>query len=63
MSQEANEKLLSKTEAAERLSISVRSLHAWISRGDLASVRIGGRVLIRPEDLRSFIAARVVVAR
>jgi excisionase family DNA binding protein len=63
MSQEANQKLMSKTEAAEFLSISVRSLHDLISRGALASVRIGGRVLIRPEDLSAFIAARLVVAK
>ena len=63
MLQVPDQKLMSKAEAAEFLNLSVRSLHDLISRGALASVRIGGRVLIRPEDLRSFVAARRVVAK
>ena len=54
--------LLSKAQAAEYLGISARSTHDLIQRGELRAVRIGGRVLIRPEDLAAFVAARVAVA-
>jgi hypothetical protein len=48
-------------EAARLVSISPRALWAaTCPRGDLPCVRLGGRVLYRPEDLRAWIASRVV---
>jgi len=46
-------------QAAERLGVSRQTVRRLISTGDLPSVRIGSRVLIRPGDIAAFIDARV----
>lgn len=46
---------LSTQEAADRIGISERSLRALIYRGELRSVKAGGRVLIAVRDLQAFI--------
>lgn len=46
--------LYDRKSAAEQLSISVRSLDYLIGRQDIPTRRIGGRVLIRHEDLKAF---------
>jgi excisionase family DNA binding protein len=46
--------LLSREEAAEALSISVRSLDYLIAEKKLPTRRIGSRVLIPAADLRRF---------
>jgi excisionase family DNA binding protein len=51
--------LLDRTDAAKALSISVTGLDRLIRRRELAVVRLGGRVLVRPEDLSAFVSARV----
>jgi excisionase family DNA binding protein len=43
--------LLSVTEAARRLSVSVRFIRALAARGHLHMVRLGGRTLITPGEL------------
>ena len=48
-------RLLDVTGAAQRLSISERQLWAMAHRGDLASVRIGRRLLFDPRDIALFI--------
>jgi excisionase family DNA binding protein len=49
------EKLLySRRDAAEALSISIRSVDYLIERGDLPTKRIGKKVLIPAADLRRF---------
>jgi excisionase family DNA binding protein len=45
------ERLLNKKDAAARLGVSVRSIERLLARGVLASVKVGGRVLIRLSDL------------
>jgi excisionase family DNA binding protein len=46
-------------ETAQVLSISDRLVRRWIASGELPSVRLGGRRLVRHDDLEEFIAARV----
>jgi excisionase family DNA binding protein len=47
--------LLTLPEAAELLNVSTRTVRRQIDDGLLPTVRIGGAVRIRPDDLRSFI--------
>lgn len=56
-----NEKTIAKLaysipEAAQVIGISPRKFHDLLSGGYLASVRIGGRRLIRHADLAHFVA-------
>jgi len=51
------EPLLSLVETREVLGVSRMTLWRIVDRGDLPVVRIGGRPLFDPEDLRAFIAA------
>jgi len=44
--------------AAEQCSLSERSIHAAIKRGDLKVMRVGRRVLITPTDLNDFLNGR-----
>jgi excisionase family DNA binding protein len=48
-------KLLKRSEAAEELSVSIRTLDLLVSTGELKAVRIGRVVRIRPADLESFV--------
>jgi len=50
--------LLTREEAAERLSISVRTLDDMAEAGEIQPVRIRGRVLYAPETLDAYIRAR-----
>ena len=45
------EPMLSRREAASRLGVSIRTLDRLTSEGLLASVKLGGRRLYRPETL------------
>jgi len=51
--------LLSLGQAAERLSITTRYLHTLLRRGELPTVRIGKRRLIRVRDLDAFVDRHV----
>ena len=43
---------VSMTEAARRLGVTTRTIHNYISRGDLPAYRLGTKILrFRPEDL------------
>jgi excisionase family DNA binding protein len=55
--------LLSVAEAAERLNISVFTLRGWISQRRVRFVRLGRRVMMRPEDLETLINGSVVEPR
>lgn len=44
--------------AAEQCSLSERSIHAAIKRGDLAVMRVGRRVLITPAALEDYLNGR-----
>lgn len=55
-------KLLTKKEAAERLSVSMRTLEGLISRGALPAYRVGAALVrISEDDLDRYLAARRVV--
>ena len=41
---------------AERLGLSRRTIHRILARGELPSIRIGGRRLVRLSDLRRWLA-------
>ncbi|MBA3476296.1 MAG: helix-turn-helix domain-containing protein [Actinobacteria bacterium] len=43
--------------AVEESSVSQATLNRWIERGDLAVVKVGGRILIDTADLRAFLDA------
>ncbi len=47
--------LLTRTEAAELLKVSPRTLHRLSNAGTLPIVRIGRQVRIHPDDLARFI--------
>jgi excisionase family DNA binding protein len=51
------DKLLSLEEAAQRLGVSVWTVYRLTGRGRLASVRLGRRRLVSPQDLEDFIHA------
>jgi excisionase family DNA binding protein len=52
-------RLLSLDQAAERLSITPRYLQMIVAHGDLPTVRIGRRRLVRVADLDAFVKARM----
>jgi excisionase family DNA binding protein len=54
-------KLMTKREVAERLSISTRTLDRIRSMGEIKAVRVGGQVRFRPEDVEKFIS-RILLA-
>ena len=55
-------KLLTKKEAADRLSVSMRTLEGLISRGALPAYRVGAALVrISEDDLDRYLAARLVV--
>ena len=49
---------LSARDAARALGICRRTLHTLTQEGDLPVVRVGRRLLYRPESLRAWLAAR-----
>lgn len=53
-------KLLTPEHAAEILGISEGTLNVWRSTGryDLPFVKVGSKVLYRPEDIQAFIERR-----
>ena len=57
-SPEGPDALLTREEAAERLSISTRTLDDMADRGEIQPVRIRGRVLYAPDTLEAYIRRR-----
>lgn len=53
------EKLLRCMDVAHILNISRSKAYLLVQSGEIASVRFGGSVRIRPSDLRAFISSRV----
>jgi excisionase family DNA binding protein len=51
--------LLTVPEAAAELRVGKRTVERLTSRGDLEVVRIGGRVLIRPEAITAYVNSRI----
>ena len=49
--------LLTKTEVADYLRVSVRSVERFIESGDLAAHGIGGKTRIHPDDLAAYLRA------
>ncbi len=47
---------MSIDEVAQVLRISERGVYRLMSRGEITSVKVGGRTLLEPEELRRFIA-------
>jgi excisionase family DNA binding protein len=50
------EPLLSVPQAAKILGISQSTLRNWMQRKKIARVKVGGRVMFRPDTIREFIA-------
>ena len=53
---QALEPLLSVQQTAGILGISHNTLRNWIQRKKIARVKVGGRVMFRPDTIREFIA-------
>ena len=54
-------KLLTKKEAADRLSVSIRTLEGLISRGALPAYRVGSTLIrISEDDIDRYLASRLV---
>jgi excisionase family DNA binding protein len=51
------EALLDVRRAAQLLGISVKTLRDWIQARRIEYVKVGTRVMIRPETIRQFVAA------
>jgi len=51
----SNRLVLSKSEAAERLGISVRSIERLVAGGRLPQVQVGGLARVRVSDLEAFV--------
>ncbi len=51
------EKLLSVTDAAQRLGISRHTLNGWVSKRKVPFVKLGRRTLFNPADLSRIIKA------
>ena len=49
---------LTTKEVAERCGVKISTVHAWISRGEINSVRIGRRRFIQEEDIYNLYAKR-----
>ena len=49
--------------AAEKCGLSERTIHTAIKQGMLEAVRVGRRVLITPEALRSFLQGRSAASK
>ena len=56
MSGELRKMLYDLQAAARELSVSVPTLRRWVSGGQIESVRLGRRVLIRREALETFVS-------
>jgi excisionase family DNA binding protein len=48
--------LLTKSEAAERLGVSVRSIERLVASGQLPQVQLGGLARFRASDLEAFVS-------
>ena len=55
--------LLNVREGAKELRLSIHTIRAWIYAKRIPHVRLGRRVLLRREDLESFVNKNVVEAR
>jgi len=54
-----NGHLLNIDEAAERLNISAHTVRALVRQRKITLVRLGTRILFRPEDLEDFIKSNL----
>lgn len=54
--------LLSLKETAKELNISIHTLRAWVYQRKIPFVRLGRRILVRREDLESFVNANIINA-
>ena len=53
------EPLLDVSRAAHLLGISVKTLRDWIQARRIEYVKIGARVMIRPETIRQFVSSNI----
>ena len=52
------ERLYTTEEVANRLAVSIKSVHRWVTAGDLHTYRLGHQLRISEEDLRAFLDLR-----
>lgn len=50
------ESLLTRTEAAVRLRVHVRTLDKYLASGDIVTIRIGGKVMVRVSEIDAIVA-------
>ena len=58
VNEEGNDRLLTVPEAARRLNLAPSYLYELVRKGQLPALRLGRYVRLRPETLRTFIAAQ-----
>lgn len=58
-----NQRLLGLTEAARTLSVSIHTLRRLVARGDVATVNVGARRLVRESEVERIIQRGVGQAR
>jgi len=58
MSTVITQPLLSVPQAAELLSISVRTVYTLVDRGELPSIRVGGQIRFVPSVLESWLTGQ-----
>jgi excisionase family DNA binding protein len=56
MSNSNNLKLLNLRDTAELLNLGLSTVRRWASSGRIPTVRLGGRVLVLEEDLKTLIS-------
>jgi excisionase family DNA binding protein len=56
--QGSGSRLLTATELARYLQIHIKTVYTWVARGELPSIRIGGRLRFSPDDILRWVSAR-----
>lgn len=52
------ERLLTKSEVAARLSVSERTIDRMVATGQLRATQAGNRVRFRPQDIEDYLAGK-----
>jgi excisionase family DNA binding protein len=53
----SSQKLLSVRDVAKHFSVNGQTVRKWVRAGELKTLRFGGSIRIRTEDLQDFITA------
>jgi excisionase family DNA binding protein len=51
-------RLLTATELAAYLQVHIKTVYAWVARGELPSIRVGRQVRFSQDDILRWVSAR-----